>query len=234
MTRRCFITLRTPDSPQSVDVELPEDQPISRLLPDLLKVMGWPQPSRELKIGYRLTTEDGRPVASQDTLASLNINNFENIWISTIQPEQSGELLVPGAESQSESPSGLQSPEERRTPPQSPVTVEVNLIDQPCLVSESGVIFILGQPPITIGRPSGELKPAIDLSELDINQRSSRQHAVIQRKGSTYELEAKRTVNGTFINGLELTAGQSHPLQDKDVIQFGFSGVKLTFRLPKK
>jgi len=69
---------------------------------------------------------------------------------------------------------------------------------------------------------------------LDVDMRSSRQHAIIQKSGDAFELHALRTTNGTFINGQELPTGQACRLSNRDIIQFGFRGVKLIFRLPGK
>ncbi len=95
-----------------------------------------------------------------------------------------------------------------------------------------GLVFVLGEPPVTIGRASREAKPAVDLTELDAQLLSSRRHAEILKEGGSYVLRAFATTNGTFINGAELPAGEKKTLKNGDELQFGFRGVALVFRLP--
>ena len=49
----------------------------------------------------------------------------------------------------------------------------------------------------------------------------SRQHANIQYSDQSWHIVDKRSLNGTFVNGRELTPFQSVPLQHGDVIQLG-------------
>ena len=84
-----------------------------------------------------------------------------------------------------------------------------------------------------IGRKAMGVEPTIDLSEIDYENISSKKHAEIHVGRNEYYLHALKTTNGTFVNGTEITSGSKRPLDNHDVIQFGFSkGAKLIFRLP--
>jgi len=75
-----------------------------------------------------------------------------------------------------------------------------------------------------IGRfdPVTQLKPDIDLTDLDLKRSVSRQHARILKSDRGYEvIEEVGALNGTFVNGTQLTSGQSHPVKDGDEIMFG-------------
>lgn len=106
-------------------------------------------------------------------------------------------------------------------------------IHEPSLVSEDGKIFVLGKKTMEIGRPSKYGSPDIDLSELDISFVSSRNHAVIIPAEGNYILKPNNTMNGTFVNSREISSGEDHVLQTGDILEFGYGGVKMTYRLPK-
>ncbi len=82
-----------------------------------------------------------------------------------------------------------------------------------------------------VGRfdPVTQLKPDIDLTDLDLKRSVSRQHARILKSDRGYEvIEEVGALNGTFVNGTRLTSGQSHPINDGDEILFG--SVSVTFK----
>ena len=75
-----------------------------------------------------------------------------------------------------------------------------------------------------VGRfdPVTQLKPDIDLTDLDLKRSVSRQHARILKSDRGYEvIEEVGSLNGTFVNGTRLVSGQSHPVKDGDEILFG-------------
>ena len=82
-----------------------------------------------------------------------------------------------------------------------------------------------------VGRfdPVTQLKPDIDLTDLDLKRSVSRQHARLLKSDRGYEvIEEVGALNGTFVNGTRLTSGQSHLIQDGDEILFG--SVSVIFR----
>ena len=67
-----------------------------------------------------------------------------------------------------------------------------------------------------------QLKPDIDLTDLDLKRSVSRQHARILKTDQGYEvIEEVGALHGTFVNGTRLTSGQSHLINDGDEILFG-------------
>ena len=97
---------------------------------------------------------------------------------------------------------------------------------------ETDLVFQLGAQDTMIGRydPVTELKPDVDLTDLDLKRSVSRRHAriVISPEGFSV-VEEIGALNGTFVNGARLTAGEPHTIQDGD--RLGFGMVKLVFRV---
>ena len=84
-----------------------------------------------------------------------------------------------------------------------------------------------------VGRfdPVTQLKPDIDLTDLDLKRSVSRQHARILKSDRGYEvIEEVGALNGTFVNGTRLTSGQSHPIKNGDELLFG--SVSVIFKTP--
>jgi uncharacterized ubiquitin-like protein YukD len=174
---RRFITLRTEYGHDEVDLEMPGDQPISRLLPELLKAINWPVTEGERRIHYALRTESGHVMKDSETLDEAGVENSDTLWIMLAEPEIKVEpgKISPSTKEEylpDEGPiSGFSpvaattpSPKDRRGTLPSPLPVGVAM-NQPALVNPEGWIFILGDPPISIGRASHGKKPDVDLTE---------------------------------------------------------------------
>ena len=98
-------------------------------------------------------------------------------------------------------------------------------------IQEEGVTFPLKDNETLIGRydPVTELNPDVDLTEVDLKRSVSRRHARIVRSGGSFSvIEEVGALNGTFVNGDKLVAGQPHPIQDGDKLGVGM--VKMVFR----
>jgi CRP-like cAMP-binding protein len=75
-----------------------------------------------------------------------------------------------------------------------------------------------------IGRfdPVTQLKPDIDLTDLDLKRTVSRQHAsVLKTDDGFFVVEEAGALNGTLVNETRLTPGQSHALSDGDRLSLG-------------
>lgn len=97
--------------------------------------------------------------------------------------------------------------------------------------TEEGAAFALNIPDTLIGRfdPVTELRPDVDLTDLDLKRSVSRQHARIVQTAEGFEvIEEVGALNGTFVNGEKLSTGQPHPIADGD--ELGFGMVKLVFK----
>ena len=93
----------------------------------------------------------------------------------------------------------------------------------PQLVSDTGIAFTLGEGAITVGRPdpaSGWI-PAVDLTNVDPNRRSSRRHAEIRVAGRAIVLRDLGSANKTFVNGRPLEPNTDQPLSEGDLVVFG-------------
>jgi serine/threonine protein kinase len=104
------------------------------------------------------------------------------------------------------------------------------------LVTTSGQTIPITQSVTVIGRshPRDSLTPDIDLWTRGIEgaRTASRRHCRIFVEEGTYYIEDLSSMNGTFVNGQQLAAGQPYPLQGGDEITAG--RVLLTFRLAQR
>jgi CRP-like cAMP-binding protein len=90
----------------------------------------------------------------------------------------------------------------------------------------SGLVFPLAdQRETTVGRidPVTGINPEIDLTPIDVKRSTSRRHARIRREGDGgYSvIEDVGTMNGTFVNGVRLSAGRAFPIRPGDTLTFG-------------
>jgi CRP-like cAMP-binding protein len=82
-----------------------------------------------------------------------------------------------------------------------------------------------------VGRydPVTDLRPDVDLTQVDLKRSVSRRHARILKTGDGWVVtEEVGALNGTFVNGTKLVTGRPHPLADGD--RLGLGMVKLLFR----
>jgi uncharacterized ubiquitin-like protein YukD len=238
--RRRFVTLRGKYGHDEVDLEMPGDLPIGQLLTDLIKALNWPIAEGDQSLRYLVRTESGHILADSETLLDAGIENSDVLWITLaedVDPEEMSDSYVRHTENGSEvgPVSGFApvaatnpSPKDRRGTLAPPRSVRFT-IHEPSLISSQGLIFVLGNPPIVVGRSSREHQPDIDLTEIDTEIVSSRKHAEIHKVEDRLVLIPLQTTNGTFVNGNELLPKEKHTLEDGDSIQFGFEGVELTF-----
>jgi pSer/pThr/pTyr-binding forkhead associated (FHA) protein len=92
-------------------------------------------------------------------------------------------------------------------------------------------VFPFDGPTTLVGRydPVTEMRPDVDLTQLDLKRSVSRRHAVLQDIGDGFTItEEVGALNGTSVNGDKLVTGKPHPLEDGDILSFGM--VKLIFR----
>lgn len=224
---RQFITLRTANSNETVDLEVPGNEPIGKLIPDILKVLNWPAASSSLT--YSLHNEAGVLISETATFQDAGVDNFDTLWI---QYEETGNSAPPSDGRLGADPMAAFPPELENTGSLPAPQFNLLPVGKPCLVSSEGYIFVLGEKSMVVGRHSSQVAPEIDLAELDSGLISSRRHAEIIYASGRHILRAFNTRNGTLLNGTLLQPGDQHTLSDGDVLQFGFRGVKLVFRQP--
>jgi hypothetical protein len=241
MPNRLFIRICPVNSVESADLEVPADEPVLSILPDLLKVLDQPISVNKKHLHYSLRTEEDELLIEEKTLAEAGIENFQTLWLTIIADKSGNEVVNDSEETKNvnrdtlindkvipavELPKGLRGI-------MSPSLWSQLPIEKPSLVSPSGLIFDLGDPPILIGRYSKDCSPSIDLTELDCGAVSSRKHVEISGGDDKFTLKALKTTNGTFLNGVKLNPEETIPLKDGDSIMFGIGGVRLIFCLPK-
>ncbi|MFV2043587.1 MAG: EsaB/YukD family protein, partial [Anaerolineales bacterium] len=86
-TKRRFISLRAEHSLEEVTIEAPSDQPISDLIPEILKVLGWPDSSGSRILAYELLSEAGDLLNPDETLDQAGIENSDVVWIRLAEAE---------------------------------------------------------------------------------------------------------------------------------------------------
>jgi CRP-like cAMP-binding protein len=122
--------------------------------------------------------------------------------------------------------SATASPVQQAATSNRPVEVGVRLE-----VPDQSVAYAVGNEETLIGRydPVTELKPDIDLTDMDLKRTVSRRHARIVQTDEGYVLvEEVGALNGTFVNGAKLVAGQGQPIADGD--KLGVGAVAMIFR----
>lgn len=249
MPTRKLVTFSTIENNELVDIELPGNVPLKELLPELSTILF--DNAHNIALGdLSFFDEEGKRISLTKSLDAQKILNSERLWIqfgNQAQPlEQSPQYRVrqlPGSRRKPAAAQKLSGPgdalneiaKDRRGSIKTGTSPELK-IDQPCLLydeGERGYIFFLGPSLVGIGRPKQGYKPDIDLSEIDIAKVSSRPHAEIEKKGAKYLLRTLKAKNGMFVNDAELSQNETRVLEDGDVLQFGFQGAKLSFRLPE-
>ncbi|HPR64401.1 MAG TPA: cyclic nucleotide-binding domain-containing protein [Thermoanaerobaculia bacterium] len=111
------------------------------------------------------------------------------------------------------------------TRPSGPVDSRYKLVSE----DDPEIIYQIQQEGDTIiGRkdPVTGIFPDIDLGKLDTHRSVSRRHAIIVMKdGKPCLKEEVGTMNGTYLNGEQITKGELHPMKPGDTIQI--AAVKL-------
>ncbi len=102
---------------------------------------------------------------------------------------------------------------------------------QAYLETETGQVFPLDADMLVVGRKDVKrgILVDIDLTPLDSRKIVSRKHAVLKQEKGQWTLTDQGSVNGTWLNGHQLTAREPYPLQEGDEMVFGRNGVMLKF-----
>jgi len=220
MSVRFFINVRSDLFSDEILLETQGDIPIGELQEDILKILNWPIEVNGTRVDYSIHTEE-KELNQSDTLISAGLNNFEPIWVSPTQTQNTG-LRQEKHQEDDQQISVVQAPYWSSVP-----------VDRPSLIHPDGYLFVLDQLPVLIGRKGGDKQVQIDLSEFEQERYiSSRCHAEVILKDQLLCLHAFKTRNGTFIGRDEIQPGEVQALKNNDVIQFGMGGVRLIFREP--
>jgi uncharacterized ubiquitin-like protein YukD len=226
--RPLHVTLRSERGHKEVDLEIPSDQPIGEWMSDLIKILNWPRVEMDQPLNYRLRMTSGRILSDRETLNDAGIKNYDVLWISLKESESESGKTDHGNQDDQVQEMGQTSDPHFEVKESDQLNACLS-ITEPSLVSASGNVFVLGTPPISIGRKSSKYQPDIDLTKLDEEHVSSRRHATISKEDDRWALLARETMNGTFLNGVRLSPGDKLALKDGDKLQFGIDGVELVF-----
>jgi hypothetical protein len=222
MTQRLFVTLGSRQRKDRVLLEIPGDQPVQEMMRDLAHAVGWKEFEEVPSSTLSLETEEGDTLPENQTLSEAGISGSDLLFLVTNETQPS-----PAIKREAEG-----EPNNAWTPRGIPIGSEhvLEILRQPRLVGPRGLMFILGKSRIVIGRSGKGITPDIDLSEWDAKMISSRKHALIESTQDGFSLRSEKTTNSTFVNRVELPAGESRILRDGDRILFGFQGLELVFK----
>jgi len=228
MTQRLFVTIGSRVRKDRVLLEMPGDQPIRSWIRDLVQVVGWKELAVFPPDGFCLETEEGEPLPEGETLQGAGITSSDVLFLAV------REMQVPlAAEGEAVYAASEQKGPETPAADEAALAYVRGILRNPHLAGPQGLIIPVDKLPLVIGRTGKGSAPDIDLSEWDTKVITSRTHAVLEKDGEGFSLRPEKTTNGTFINGVEVPAGESRILRDGDRIQFGFKGLELVFQLPK-
>jgi hypothetical protein len=223
MPQRLFVTLGSRRRKDRILLEMPGDQPLRGLIPDLIQVLGWKEFAGVPQSSFYLETEEGERLPDDKTLKDAGVTSSDLLFLS----QQEAPTPAPEAKDTPKIDSG------HPAAAPAPAAVDVQalaVLNQPHLLGPRGLVFVLEPVPVSLGRAGKGSTPDIDLSEWDPKMIISRRHAVIDKSREGLFLRPERTTNGTFINGVEVPAGESRLLRDGDKIHFGFKGLELVFQ----
>ena len=79
------------------------------------------------------------------------------------------------------------------------------------------------QAEVKVGRldPINQIRPDVDLTQVDAQLTTSRRHARILRGGEGFFIQEERATNGTFVNGQRISASRPLEIRSGDDIMFG-------------
>ncbi len=226
MPQRLFITLGSHRRKDRVLLELPGDQPIRGLIPDLVQVVGWKELADVPRNAFFLETEEGEKLPENRSLKDAGVGSSDLIFLSHRDPGSGVEKAIAG---EAGAPEAGTKPDVSANDAAAAAHAR-DILQQPHLAGPRGLVFLLSRLPVTIGRSGKGGSPDIDLAEWDSKMIISRRHAVIEKAKDGLAIKPEKTTNGTFINGVEVSAGESRILRDGDRINFGFKGLELIFK----
>ncbi len=224
MPQRLFITLGSRRRKDRLLLEVPGDQPVQGLIPDLVQVVGWKELAEVPRNAFFLETDEGERLPDNKSLQDAGVTSSDLIFLSHQEP---GAAIEKAAAEKAGPPDAGANPDASANAAAALHAQEI--LHQPHLAGPRGLVFLLSRLPVTIGRSGKGGSPDIDLAEWDPKMIISRRHVVIEKSKEGLAIKPEKTTNGTFINGVEVPAGESRLLRDGDKIHFGFKGLELVF-----
>lgn len=194
-----IITLKSPLLPGAIDLELPGDVPMRRLLPELARALHLPPDTYYLARRSRVIRDD-------EALFDVHILMGD---ILTLQPAH--------------------APPPPRTAPGHGATQYIGSALLTTASGRVIALNNFGKDELLIGRYDPRILqvPDIDMTGEPHGETVSRVHAMLRRQRNRWSIVALSTRNPTRVGSTPVPPQQSHPLTSGDVITLG--GAKLTF-----
>jgi uncharacterized ubiquitin-like protein YukD len=183
------------DPPSSIDLELPDQVSVERLLPKLISVLAMPTTSeKEQPLAYRLVSRTENQVfEGSDTLAAAGVLTGDILAVVPV-----------GAESKV----------------LKPLRVGVIKTEKGRLVN----LDAFKQAELLVGKydPTQAKVPEIDLTDEPEARTISRRHALLRKQGSQWLIiPLSSAKNDTIVGDKILARNEPHPLNSGDTIMLG-------------
>jgi hypothetical protein len=230
MPQRLFVTLGSRRRKDRILLEIPGDQPVRELIPDLVQVVGWKELEDVPRNAFFLETDEGERLPDNQSLKDAGVSSSDLIFLSH---QEAKPMVERAAVEKTGSPDAGSKPDASANDAAAAAHAQ-EIFKQPHLAGPRGLVFLLSKSPVTIGRSGKGGSPDIDLADWDAKMVISRRHAVVEKSKDGISIRPEKTTNGTFINGVEVPAGESRILRDGDKIHFGFKGLELVYKAAEK
>lgn len=98
-------------------------------------------------------------------------------------------------------------------------------------IHDGAELQIPDQPEATIGRidPVNNIYPDLDLTKIDVQLTTSRQHARLLRRSEGFFIQEERATNGTYVNGQRISAEWPLEIRSGDDIILGAVPMRFLF-----
>ena len=98
-------------------------------------------------------------------------------------------------------------------------------------VADGTEIVLPDQARVSVGRldPINQIRPDVDLTQVDTELTTSRRHAKILRGAEGFFIQEEKATNGTFVNGQRISAERPLEIRSGDDVMFG--AVRTRFRV---
>ena len=177
MPQRLFITLGSRRRKDRILLEVPGDQPIRGLIPDLIQVVGWKELADVPRNAFFLETDEGERLPDNQNLKDAGVSSSDLIFLSHQEAKPAVEKAT--AEKAGAPDAGSKPDASANDAAAAAHAREILTAAAPGGAARIGVPA--QPPPVTIGRSGKGGSPDIDLAEWDAKMIISRRHAVIEK-----------------------------------------------------
>ncbi len=160
MTQRLFITLGSRRRKDRILLEVPGDQPVRGLIPDLVQVVGWKELADVPRTSFFLETDEGERLPDEKSLKDAGVSSSDLIFLS----HQQAKPAIEKAAAEKDGGRDAESAPDASASTAAAAHAQA-ILKQPHLAGPRGLVFLLSRLPVTIGRSGKGGSPDIDLAD---------------------------------------------------------------------